>query len=256
MTGEPFADLMRRVVLDPLEMEPSTYTQPLPAALHALVATGHDDNGQPLSERWMVYPEQAAAGLWTTPTALMRVVSEMLRPHRVLDERTRDEMLAPQTDDHSALGWGLDDPWFQHGGSNYGFRALCCGSVTHRVGAAVMTNGEGGGVLCADVMATVAEAFGWPDYLKERTAIELDRATLDEVCGSYELEASGEVVEVVIRRDGDTLLASIPSVEEAELFASSPTRFFLAVDLEIEWKGDELEIISGATTLAAKRKPS
>src|SRR5262249_17345938 len=61
-TGKPFSVVAAECVLCPLGMHSSTFEQPLPAELHARVT--RDD--------WRVYPEAAAAGLWTTPLDLAR----------------------------------------------------------------------------------------------------------------------------------------------------------------------------------------
>ena len=71
-TGRPFAELMRELVLEPLGMSRSGYTQPLPDELHGQAATAHGSDGTPVEGGWHVYPELAAAGLWTTPGDLAR----------------------------------------------------------------------------------------------------------------------------------------------------------------------------------------
>ena len=71
-TGRPFAELMRELVLEPLGMSRSGYTQPLPDELHGEAATAHGADGMPVEGGWHVYPELAAAGLWTTPGDLAR----------------------------------------------------------------------------------------------------------------------------------------------------------------------------------------
>jgi CubicO group peptidase (beta-lactamase class C family) len=45
LLGKPLPDIMRELVLDPLEMSDSTYEQPLPAAMAARAATAHPWNG-------------------------------------------------------------------------------------------------------------------------------------------------------------------------------------------------------------------
>ncbi|HEV3023349.1 MAG TPA: serine hydrolase domain-containing protein, partial [Pirellulales bacterium] len=65
--GKPFPRLMHELVLKPVDMHDSTFEQPLPKELTAHAATGHDGGGRPLGRSWHVYPEMAAAGLWTTP---------------------------------------------------------------------------------------------------------------------------------------------------------------------------------------------
>ena len=73
VTGKPFPQAMRTLVLDPVGMRDSTDEQPLPKGLAKLAATGHV-KGTPIAGGWHVYPEMAAAGLWTTPTDLARFV--------------------------------------------------------------------------------------------------------------------------------------------------------------------------------------
>ena len=79
VTLEPFPDFMRRAVLAPIGMTSSTFEQPLPAALVALTASGHGAEQAPVQGRWHIYPEMAAAGLWTTPTDLARFAIEVQR---------------------------------------------------------------------------------------------------------------------------------------------------------------------------------
>ena len=71
-TGKPFPEFMRETVLAPLGMTSSTYEQPLPADRQSHAATGHYPDGRPVAGKWHVYPEMAAAGLWTTAPDLAR----------------------------------------------------------------------------------------------------------------------------------------------------------------------------------------
>ena len=66
VTGQRFPDFMRQTVLAPLGMTQSSYEQPLPAPLAATTAAGHYQDGRIVRGRWHLYPEMAAAGLWTT----------------------------------------------------------------------------------------------------------------------------------------------------------------------------------------------
>lgn len=168
VTGQPFPQLMRSVLLEPLSMHSSTFEQPLLRSLHSAAVSGYDESGSEIEGRWLWYP-QAAGGLWTNPSELLLSVAEMLQPSRVLNHQQRDAMLTPQVVDHHGLGWALDGSWFQHGGSNAGFHSFVYGSAAHQRAAAVMTNGENGWSICIEVMAAVAETFEWPDYLVEES---------------------------------------------------------------------------------------
>ena len=137
-------------MLGPLGMTHSTYEQPLPAAALALAAAGHDDNGVVIPGKRHTYPEQTAAGLWTTPSDLALVILEIQKPGRVLRRDTVETMLTPVLQDYG-LGFGVNTESgkrsFGHGGSNEGFRCQLHGHRDRPSGAVVMTNAEQGGRL-------------------------------------------------------------------------------------------------------------
>jgi CubicO group peptidase (beta-lactamase class C family) len=75
--GKPFQDLAREWVLDPIGMTNSTYEQPLPSHREKQAARAHSRLGARMGDPWHVYPEQAAAGLWTTPADLAKFAIEV-----------------------------------------------------------------------------------------------------------------------------------------------------------------------------------
>jgi CubicO group peptidase (beta-lactamase class C family) len=78
VTGRPFEEVARERVLEPAGMTRSTYAQPLPEDRWAEAARAHRADGSEVAGEWHSYPEQAAAGLWTTPTELL-LLSRHLR---------------------------------------------------------------------------------------------------------------------------------------------------------------------------------
>jgi CubicO group peptidase (beta-lactamase class C family) len=168
--GKPFAQIARDWVLDPIGMTNSTYEQPLPAARHAQAARAHNRMGARMGDPWHVYPEQAAAGLWTTPTDLARFAIEVQqavlgRSTRVLSQAVAREMITPVGVGPFAVGFDVSkqgEGWyFAHGGSNWGFQ---CDLVAHRAkgyGAVIMTNGDGGGALIQQLRRLIQQEFKW-----------------------------------------------------------------------------------------------
>jgi CubicO group peptidase (beta-lactamase class C family) len=77
VSGKAFPVMMRELVLDKIGMTDSSYEQPLPPALAAMTASGTYRDGKVVHGRWHIYPEMAAAGLWTTPTDLCRFAIEI-----------------------------------------------------------------------------------------------------------------------------------------------------------------------------------
>ena len=166
----PFADVMRDLVLAPAGMSSSTYEQPMPDALAPRAARAHNGAGRRNPAPWHVYPEQAAAGLWTTPSDLARFAIEVQRALRgpkgaVLTQAAAREMVAPTGVGGFAVGLGIaqrGEGWyFTHGGSNWGFRCNLVAHVRKGYGVAIMTNGDNGGPLIAELEARIAAAYGW-----------------------------------------------------------------------------------------------
>ena len=170
LVGKPFADVAREWVLDPIGMINSTYEQPLPPAREKQAARAHNRSGARMGDPWHVYPEQAAAGLWTTPTDLARFAIEVQlslagKSNRVLSETTVREMVTPVGVGPFAVGFQISkegEGWyFMHGGSNWGFQ---CDLIAHRVngyGAVVMTNGDGGGALIGRLRRLIQQEYKW-----------------------------------------------------------------------------------------------
>jgi CubicO group peptidase (beta-lactamase class C family) len=165
-----FADIMRETVLDPIGMVNSSYEQPISEENDRNAARAHDREGEPMGPKWHVYPELAAAGLWTTPTDLARFAIEVQKSairasNRVLSQATVREMLTPVGVGGYAVGFGLQrlgEGWyFTHGGSNWGFRATLLAHVAKGYGLAIMTNGDRGGEVLAELSRRIQSAYDW-----------------------------------------------------------------------------------------------
>src|SRR4029077_1123071 len=124
---------MKEAVLDKIGMSDSSYEQPLPAARAARTAGGAYANGKEVHGKWHVYPEMAAAGLWTTPTDLAKFAIEIAlarqgKSNRVLTQKTVEEMLTAQpSTEGTGIGFAVpkERPGeFGHNGADEGFQAL------------------------------------------------------------------------------------------------------------------------------------
>ena len=169
-TGEQFPALMERLVLKPLGMEHSTFEQPLGEAGAARAATAHDMKGQPIPGRFHVYPETAAAGLWTTPSDLGRwaaAVSSAFRGEAggPLRPETARAMLTPGPGDWG-LGVGVqgegEEMRFWHNGVNEGFRSILFSYPSRRQAVVVMANSDSGNEVLGPVRVAIGRVLGWP----------------------------------------------------------------------------------------------
>jgi CubicO group peptidase (beta-lactamase class C family) len=170
VTDQPFPQFMRKTVLDKLGMADSTYEQPLPANRAAQTATGTRANGSAIAGRWHIYPEMAAAGLWTTPTDLAKFAIEIAlskqgKSNRILSQKMTQEMLTRQVKDAPiGLAFFLDDKnldQFGHGGADEGFQAQLVMFADSGQGLAMMGNSDAFFQIVPYVQAAVAKAYGW-----------------------------------------------------------------------------------------------
>jgi CubicO group peptidase (beta-lactamase class C family) len=238
VAGEPFPELMRRLVLDPLKMRHSTFRQPLPKALGQRAAAGHGAGGEMLKGRWHTYPEMAAAGLWSTPSDLARAAIAIQKAAggasgEPLSGEAVGRMLSPQATPDRGLGWQLagrdGTARFFHGGDTAGYKCAVVAYVHTGQGAVVMTNGDGGRKLVDEILRGIAKEYGWPDYLpKEKTVARVDANLLAAYVGQYALEVAPDVT-VHVTTEADTLWVEVvqPSGREKDvLWPESDTRFF------------------------------
>ena len=241
VTGRPFPDAMRTLVLAPLGMTRSTYEQPLPNALARNAASAHHSDGTLVQGKWHTYPEMAAAGLWTTPSDLARYAIEVQlaaagRSNKVLSQSTTAQMLTRQTGTYGlgpSLGGEGRDASFSHGGSNQGFRAYFIAFRERGQGAVVMTNANGGGALASEIVRAVAEEYDWPSSRPmEKTVVDVGAETSSSLAGRYALETQPNFV-ITVTVDSGRVTVDVPRQIRTEIHPESETRYFsLEQDLD------------------------
>ena len=79
-------------------------------------------------------------------------------------------MLTPVGVGGFAVGLAVDERgegwYFSHGGSNWGFRCNLIAHVRKGYGVVIMTNGDNGGPVMAEIEARVAAAYNWDSLHK------------------------------------------------------------------------------------------
>jgi CubicO group peptidase (beta-lactamase class C family) len=267
MTARPFAELMQELVLRKIGMTHSTFDQPLPHDWENLAATGHDVNGQPLRGRWHIFPQAAAAGLWTTPTDLAQFAIELQESYKGKSNRVLSVDMTKQMLTRQLGGYGLG-LWlggkekvtnFSHAGQNEGFTCILIAYLDTGQGAVIMTNGDRGSGLFNEILRAIAREYGWPDYQPtEKTVAQINPAMYRSYVGEY--DANG--IRTTISTEGEQLfaLAAPLGPQRVRLYPSAGDRFFLLdQDVDLTFVKDtqgsvtEMRAIANGQVMAAKK---
>ena len=172
ITGTSFPELMWQTVLEPLNMTSSTYAQPLPNDIAQATATGYYAGGKAVEGRWHIYPEMAAAGLWTTPSDLAHFVIGVQQAvsgtsNKVISQAMTKQMLTVQKD-KDGLGVFLDGKdralRFSHNGRDEGFDAVMAGYAEVGQGAVIMINANEDSPMMSRILEVIAKEYHWLEY--------------------------------------------------------------------------------------------
>ncbi len=248
---KPFPDLMRELVFEPLKMKHSAFEQTLPKNLAVLAAAGHNASGDAPTGKRRVFPEMAAAGMWTTPSDLARLVIEVQRAqagksNKFLSAATVNKMLAVQSGEWG-LGFSVEGAGlarrFGHGGSTLEFNSYLTAYSQTGQGAIIMTNSLRGNALLNEILRSIAREYGWSDFQsKERTIAKIDPKVYANYTGRYEFEFSSDYIVTIGTEAGNltTELKQPTGQSKAVIYPQSETRFFRKdVDVEVSFVKDE-----------------
>ena len=257
----PLDAYMTKNILEPIGMTNSTYQQPLGVNYQSNVSAAYDFQGKIIDGLWHNYPEQAAAGLWTTPTDLAKYcieIQEILKgkENAVLSKATAIKMLTKHKND-----WGLGPSLysdeqnliFRHGGKNAGFTNKLISFSNRGNAVIIMTNADNGNGLIDEILRSISKHYNLdisnPNIVEP---IKLNKQELNLFVGKYKLNY--QVPEI-----GDYIIEI--SISDGELFVNDPnngdTKVLTAlgelkfIDLEIgdrgafQIKNDKMSLIWG-----------
>ena len=227
VSKKSFATLAQQILFDKLGMLNSTFEQPLPAKFinqsSGAYSTASWFKGMPY-----IYPQQAAAGLYSTPTDLayffIDVQKSFIDKGKILSQAMAKKMLSPQQNvsdgaykEQIGIGPFLiqrtdnKDPngvYFEFTGVNAGFLAYGIASVEGGNGVVIMLNsGDDVNGLGKEIRRAVAKTYHWTNFLPEQIVpVSLSNAELDQFAGRYRM-AANEVL--YLRREGNYLVENI-----------------------------------------------
>ena len=163
-------DLMKELVLDPLHMVNSSFSQPLPKDKQNNIAYGYDIYNLQLPGGYNIMPELSAAGLWTTPSDLAYLGIEMmkvLKGDSIFLTNESAELMTTPAYQSSPYGVGFEvgqcqkGRTFGHSGSNFGFHSNMIFCPEDGSGLVVMQNSDIGMGICKEITAAFKEIYAW-----------------------------------------------------------------------------------------------
>ena len=227
VSKQPFENLTQTILFNTLGMKNSTFTQPVAAKYTNQCAWAYSTaswfKGMPY-----VYPQQAAAGLYSTPTDLAKFFIDVQKSYRgkgkILSQAMTQQMLTPQQSvsdgaykEQIAIGPFImqrtnnSDPkglYFEFTGVNAGFLAYGIASVEGGNGVVIMLNsGDDVNGLGKEIRRAVAKVYNWTNFLPEQiNPISLSTNELNILTGRFKM-SDDEVL--VLKRENNYLVEKI-----------------------------------------------
>lgn len=259
-TGKPYDEFIAETVFKPMGMTRSFFTQPPPVKIRSQLATGYQENGtKTVSGNYPLLLEQAAGGLWTTPSDLAKYIIDIQlsyqgKSNKVLNKETTQLMLTPYIDKSAALGVFIDKPnggtYFQHSAGNLGFSGRFFGSLDEGKGVVIFMNADYGYQLIDEFINSVAFVYKWKGMYDEKAPVVVKERVFtprqqDNIAGVY-VEDNGMFVEVE-RKDG--------SFDYSAGWSGPWTMYFTSPDkfINIESKSEKEFITDSAGNLVLTR---
>lgn len=167
-TGKPFAELMDELVLNALSMNNSSFVLKPSDSMKKSLAKGYLSNGKMVDSGYYIYPEQAAAGLWTTPSDYARFMINLGNSYiygngLLLQSTVR--MMFTKVQNGNGLGFGVEGEnnslRFSHTGSNQGYYCHAVSFANFRRGVVVMTNSNNGAQIIKEIVRAIYREYNW-----------------------------------------------------------------------------------------------
>lgn len=154
--NKSFAEVMQKLILNPLQMQHSTFDEPLPDKWLRNIALPYLPSGELIPNSPIIFIASAAGGMWSTPSDIAKFViavqETLIGNHPLgLDAKTMRMILTPVRDHNMGLGFEVNinnygeqsktnTDYFRHGGFNSGYLSMFVGSKHNGNGVVIMIN--------------------------------------------------------------------------------------------------------------------
>ena len=214
ITGTTLREAFQKEVAEPLGLKRTGFFQPLDEELVKNAAFGGKLGIKEDPEHgYHYYPEHAAAGLWSTPTELVKIglaLSKSYRRGGFLKKKTARRMLTPVMDSYGLCVYNLRGDIGEHDGWNEGFVTEWMFSLREDMCIASMLNHSTDDLDWGQTKLALKLFQDGEEYL----AGEPSKRALNSYCGKYSHPDDAEFfVEEVFMKD-DELYARFKDADE------------------------------------------
>lgn len=242
ISGQTFADFTDTNILIPMGMLNSTFAHKLPDNLKQRASAAFNTEGNMHSAVFNDYPEKPAAGLWTTPTDILKYASHM----QAIMQGKKDGILQKET--VAAMftkhknNWGLGPELidikgqlaFGHGGKNLGFTNDFKAFVNQGDAFVVMSNGDNASTLNNEIMTTLSKHYDIA-FLEQTIiqSITLNPQQLDAYKGEYllltDIGYNGDFISKISVNNGKVTIQNPGDPSPSRLVPENTSKFISAV---------------------------
>ena len=139
-----FSAYMRKNIFSLLNLESPSFDQPLASSRLNEIAFGNPLDNE-LGEKYHIYPEQAAAGLWISAKDLALILIDFKKSlyndgGKLLSQNLARLMIEPTVSKDIGLGFALRGNYFYHGGWNEGYSSAFIAHKEKGYGLVALTN--------------------------------------------------------------------------------------------------------------------
>ncbi|ANB21529.1 peptide synthetase [Alteromonas stellipolaris] len=254
IANESLPTMAQRLLFKPLGMSRSGFEQPISPKLSNNMATPYNDNGTPVKGGAHTYATLAAAGMWSTPSDMLKMASGVRSAYLGLDtnwitKATAQEILTNNTPSNKAPNVGIgffinmdedgEIVGFGHGGADKGFMSQLYIELDTGNGYSIMTNGDNGTQLISELEIRLKEALdvGY-SQAEVRSLVPISQTEMSKYIGTYIVTTPVDV-EIVLKEAKDGfVINALPYIENERYFHEGGDRFFAKNGSSIRFEGD------------------
>jgi len=239
--GESLNTFMDGALFSPLGLSRTTFDfiKPIDGQNDRDIAPGSNWTGEPFENGWRIYPQKAAASLWSTPSDLALVLKSYMAAYKgqknVMFSAKTARLVAEEIDGSMGLGFGVhgegSGKHIDHAGWTRGYRSYLVAFPETGDGVVLMANGNNGNRLIQEMTRAIAKELEWPAFQPQKLKREKwTSEQLHALAGDYEMMPARFTISIIV--EDDHLIISTPRGTSYTAYPVSDTELVTIEDGE------------------------